>query len=196
MAERFITDSAGVCFSGSSHFSIIIIILLCLLCVISGIAVLKWYLHYSMRKKMVRRVRRAAEGEKNAQKYLRDHGFTILDEQVHIEKKISVDGTALPFTLRADFIVKKGGHRAVVDAKSGTEAADPANPDTRRRMFEYGCYYDVDEVYIYDDIKKCLKKIVFTDAVLRKTDWKLFLTGVAAGALCCGGIIFIVLKMI
>jgi hypothetical protein len=141
-----------------------------------------------MQKKMSRRVKRAAEGEKNAQKYLRDHGFTILDEQVHLEKKISVDGTALPFTLRADFLVKKGGHKAIVDAKSGTEAADPTTPDTRRRMFEYRCYYGVDDVYIYDDIEKCLKKIVFTDAVLGKTDWRPYLLGFGAGALCCCGI--------
>jgi hypothetical protein len=149
-----------------------------------------------MRKKMVRRVRRAAEGEKNAQKYLREHGFTILDEQVHIKKKINVDGTALPFTLRADFIVKKGGHCAIVDAKSGIEAADPVNPDTRRRMFEYSCYYDVDEVYIYDDIQKCLKKMVFTDVVIRKTDWKLFLIGVVVGGLCCCGFFLLMLRMV
>jgi hypothetical protein len=182
--------------SGNIPLSISIIILLCLLSVISGIAVLKWYLHYSMQKKMSRRVRRAAAGEKNAQKYLREHGFTIIDEQVHIKKKIAVDGAALPFTLRADFIVKKGRHRGVVDAKSGIEAADPSNPETRRRMFEYGCYYDVDEVYIYDDIKKCLKKIVFTDAALGKTGWKLFLIGMIAGGLCCSAIILLTLRMV
>jgi hypothetical protein len=182
--------------SDKNPFVVVVIISSILLSVLSGIAVLKWYLHYTMRKKMVRRVRRAAEGEKNAQIYLRDHGFKIIDEQVHIEKNINVDGTALPFTLRADFLVQKGGRRAVVDAKSGTEAADPTTPDTRRRMFEYGCYYDVDEVYIYDDVKKCLKKIVFTDAVPGKTsEWKLFLIGMIAGGLCCCGIFLLILRM-
>ncbi len=182
-------------FFGNSSLLFTIIALLCLLSVLSGIIVLKWYLHFSMQRKMGRRVRRAAAGEKNANKYLRDHGFTILDEQVHIERLIKVDGKSLPFTLRADFIVKKGGHRAIVDAKSGIEAADPANPDTRRRMFEYGCYYDVDEVYIYDDIQKNLKKIVFTDASLKKNNLKPFLIGFVSGVLCCGGIILIMIKM-
>ncbi|HEX2958245.1 MAG TPA: hypothetical protein VHO70_15530 [Chitinispirillaceae bacterium] len=183
-------------FPGKNPFLLIAIVLLCLLSVISGFAVLKWYLHFSMRKKMVRRVRRAATGEKNAQKYLREHGYAILDEQAHIERKIEVDGSDLPFTLRADFIVKKNGRRAVVDAKSGSEAADPANPETRRRMFEYGCYYDVDDIYIYDDIRKCLKKITFTDAVNRKASRVPFLLGVLAGGLGCCGIFLLMLKMV
>lgn len=149
--------------------------------VIIGQILFEWYRQYVLRRKLTKRVHRAAAGEKNARQYLREHGFTIIDEQVHITKKLSVDGGIVPFALRADFIVRKGGRNAVVDAKSGVQAADPKNPETRRRMLEYFCYYDVSDAYIYDDVSKSLKKMKFTDVVLRKRDWKLFIAGMLCG---------------
>jgi hypothetical protein len=132
---------------------------------------------------MTNRVHRAAEGEKNAKRYLLDHGFTILGEQVHISKKLTADGTTIPFTLRADFLVQKGRRKAIVDAKSGLIAADPKNPETRRRMFEYYYYYYVKEAYIYDDVRKTLKKIVFSDVIVPRGGWKWFIAGTLCSSL-------------
>jgi hypothetical protein len=153
--------------------------------VFTGGLLLKWYTRDTLRRKLTKRVHRAAAGEKNARCFLIDHGFTILNEQAYIKKKLAVDGVSVPFTLRADFIVRKGRRNAVVDAKSGSQAADPRNPETRRRMLEYFCYYDVKDAYIYDDVKKSLKKIVFTDVFLRMCSWKLFIAGILCGCICC-----------
>lgn len=146
-----------------------------------GQILFKWCRQRALCRKLTKRVHRAAAGEKNARRYLREHGFIIVDEQVHITKKLSVDGVAVPFALRADFIVRKGGRNAVVDAKSGAQAADPKNPETRRRMLEYFCYYNVSDAYIFDDVSKSLKKMKFTDAILRKRDWRLFIAGMLCG---------------
>jgi hypothetical protein len=135
---------------------------------------------------MTTRVHRAAEGEKNAKRYLLDHGFKIIGEQVHISKKLTVDGSTISFALRADFLVQKGINKAVVDAKSGLIAADPKNPETRRRMFEYYYYYDVKEAYIYDDVRKTLKKIVFSDVTVPRGRGKWFFVGTL-----CSSVLFL-----
>jgi hypothetical protein len=164
--------------------------------VVIGQMLFTWHRQYALRRKLTKRVHRAAAGEKNAYRYLCEHGFTVIDEQVHITKKLSVDGITVPFALRADFIVRKGGRNAVVDAKSGAQAADPKNPETRRRMLEYFCYYDVHDAFIYDDISKSLKKIKFTDVIPGKRDWKLFAAGIVCGGVLCILSYLLMIKMV
>lgn len=100
-------------------------------------------------KRNARRARnRGADGEKRAIRLLRSLGYEIVGEQVTGTVPLLVDGTAHPATVRADFLVRRGGRMFVADAKSG------ANPQsdraTRRQLLEYLHAYDVDGVLLVD----------------------------------------------
>jgi hypothetical protein len=112
----------------------------------------------ALRMKM--RFRRGHAGEAKARRYLLRHGYRILAEEAVLNPIMRIDGERFAYTVRADFLVQKGGKRAVVEAKTGA-AARPASSDTRRQLLEYAMYYDVDRVFLYDGNRDALVEIGF-----------------------------------
>ena len=129
-----------------------------------------------------RRFKTGMDGEDKARRFLQRHGFTILKEQVVIKPQLLVDGQSRHFTLRADFLVRRKGIRAIVDAKTGYEVIDPVNPSTRRQLFEYLVYYKVKKLFLYDGVHEKLHEITFPcmSAPHSCRHW-LFLAGLIAG---------------
>jgi hypothetical protein len=141
--------------------------------------------------RMKMRFRRGRAGEENAKKYLLRHGFTILSEQAVLKPAMSIGGVRRQYDVRADFIVRKRGKRAVVEAKTGA-AARPWSRETRRQLLEYAMNYDVDMVYLYDGNKDSM---VTVDFDTRKTPSRRRggLVPWLAGFACGGGTVALLL---
>jgi len=137
--------------------------------------------------RMKRRFKRGARGEQRGLRYLRKHGFDVLAEQPALSPYMEIDGRRREYTIRADFLVRRGRRRAVVDAKTGACAADPAFSATRRQLLEYAYHYGVDDVYLYDGDRDTLRLVRFPKTGSRKLSYAfIFLSGIAAGLALVG----------
>ena len=142
--------------------------------------------------RMKRRFRRGERGEQRGLRYLRRHGFTVLAEQPSLKPSMEIDGQRREYTIRADFLVHKGRRRAVVDAKTGSCASDPAFSATRRQLLEYAYHYGVDDVYLYDGDRDTLRLVRFPKAGSRKlSHFFIFFSGIAAGFALAGALVLL-----
>ena len=55
-------------------------------------------------------------GEASAASLLKAAGYTVIDAQLRLPCSYLVDGEAVPYAVRVDFVVEKGGRRYVADA--------------------------------------------------------------------------------
>jgi hypothetical protein len=111
--------------------------------------------------KLKSRFNHAKRGEEQAKHYLKRHGFKILASQVQMNTEIQIDNVKYSYLVKADYLVKKGHKKAIIEVKTGEKAIDPLSVNTRRQLFEYTHIYKVDEVYLFDAEHDLLKKIVF-----------------------------------
>jgi Holliday junction resolvase-like predicted endonuclease len=114
-----------------------------------------------------RRLKRGVQGEGTARAFLKKHGFTILAEQVELTSHMWIDGQKTTYSVRADFLVKKGSRKGIVEVKTGTKAIDPVYAQTRRQIFEYARLYEVDDVFLFDAENEVLKNIQFTGSSIK-----------------------------
>ncbi|MGH7655714.1 MAG: hypothetical protein ACREN6_13730 [Gemmatimonadaceae bacterium] len=112
------------------------------------------------RWRRLRRAHRAETGENRALVWLRKNGFKILGEQETLRCKMRVDGETVEYDVCVDFLVERGGERAIVEVKTGG-AARPTKPDTRRQIFEYAAAYGVDRAYMFDGDRGRLHEVEF-----------------------------------
>ncbi len=108
-----------------------------------------------------KRFKRGAQGEVEAENFLKKSGFTIISDQIPTHPKIYIDGEWHTYVIKADFLVEKNGKRAIVEVKTGKTAPSPTYSATRRQLLEYTCSYNVDTVYLYDADSKDLMEIRF-----------------------------------
>jgi hypothetical protein len=148
----------------------------------SGVFLTLAWLRWLRHQRALRHARQGKQGERMARRYLERNGFTIVNEQKERCLQIRIDGTPAQFSLRPDFVVRKGARRAVVDAKNGPEAANPLHSATRRQMLEYAYYYDVDDVYLYDALQDKLRHLHFGHRPTSGVHWVVvWLLGVGVG---------------
>ncbi len=100
-------------------------------------------------------------GEFEAKNYLKNLGFTIIAEQASLISSLFIDKIKYDYEVKVDFIVQKGNKKSIVEVKSGNEAINPLNINTRRQLLEYMLLYNVDNIYLFDAKNKRLKKISF-----------------------------------
>ncbi len=114
-----------------------------------------------------RRMSAAASGETLAESWLVARGFQILERQATQRGTILVDGEPVAFDVRADLIVARGGHRLLVEVKTG-DAADPRSALTRRQLREYRDLFDVDGLLLFDASQQRLRVIEFPEAPVER----------------------------
>lgn len=107
------------------------------------------------------RAERASEGEREAGPMLEARGYAIVGRQVAQSFRVGVDGRAIDVSLRADFVVERGGRRFVADVKTGLSAPRVESAATRRQLLEYRCAFDVDGVLLVDADRETVREIVF-----------------------------------
>lgn len=127
-----------------------------------------WLSHFLRRRRIISRVTRAGDGEREAARYLQNTGFTIVGTQVAATYTLTVDDAPMPVDVRADLVVKKGARRFVVEVKTGKVAPRLDTPATRRQLLEYQLAFDVDGVLLFDAEASALRTITFPDPSPRR----------------------------
>ena len=163
------------------------LIITALVALLGGIFLTRVFFQLSLRIRLMRQIKKGRQGEARARVHLLKHGFKIIAEQPHLQRSIEVDGTVLTFSIRADFLVQKGGRRGIVDAKNGRLVKNPVHADTRRQLLEYAHYYHVDDVYLFDAVEGKLRRLLFAPSPRRTVstvvNWLTpLMLGMAAGA--------------
>lgn len=121
-----------------------------------------WWGGASRRWRLAEQAARATAGEALAEKLLVKAGYRVLARQATQRWSVHVDGVAEEVTLRADFVVARGGRRYVAEVKTGDEAPDVAAPATRRQLLEYRCAFGVDGVLLVDAEARKVHAVDFT----------------------------------
>ena len=121
-----------------------------------------WWRAASVRWRLAAQSARATAGEALAEKLLNRAGYRVEARQATERWSVAVDGVAQPVTLRADFVVTRGGRRYVAEVKTGSDAPDVAAPATRRQLLEYRCAFGVDGVLLVDAEERRVQVVGFT----------------------------------
>jgi len=103
-----------------------------------------WWLSRLWRRTVLRRRRdRGRRGELRAVDVLTDAGYQILEDQASRQMALTVDGQARGYTLRPDYLVRRGDRQYVAEVKTGKKAPNPLYTPTRRQLLEYEvCFPD------------------------------------------------------
>lgn len=110
--------------------------------------------------RMKRRFRRGEIAERNAVKFLRHRGYKILAAQLQETIVVYVDGKPEKSTVRADFLVRKGWKKYIVEVKSGQQGTVRL-PNVRRQLLEYKLVYQPDGILLLDMENRALQEIRF-----------------------------------
>lgn len=112
-------------------------------------------------KKIKKRFIKSKFGEFEAKSFLQNLGFTIIAEQVSLISNMLVDNKKYNYEVIADFLVKRKNEKAIVEVKTGKEAINPLNINTRRQILEYMLLYNINKLYLFDAQNKKLQEIKF-----------------------------------
>lgn len=113
-----------------------------------------------------RRVARAMQGERDAERFVREQGYRILAVQPEYTWQLSVDGRPAQVVLRPDLVLERDGRRYVADVKTGNSAPDPLTSSTRRQLLEYLIACKVDGVLVVDVEARRIRSLVFPTRAL------------------------------
>lgn len=95
-----------------------------------------------------RRFARGRQGELEAEEWLKDNGFTILETQSKKTVELFVDGKHQTVEVIADIIALKDGKRYLFEVKTGEKAVDPLYRTTRRQLLEYQLAFEPDHLML------------------------------------------------
>ncbi len=126
-----------------------------------------WVSRFVRRRRILSRVARAGDGEKEAAIYLQDAGFMVLGTQVASTYSLMVDERPMDIDVRADLVVEKGARRFVVEVKTGKVAPRLDTPATRRQLLEYQLAFDVDGILLFDAEARAIRTISFPERMSR-----------------------------
>jgi len=134
--------------------SIIIVVLVFLLLRI-------WWQNLSKKQDTLDRFERGLHKEQEAKELLKKWGYTILEEQSRYFHtfKYGVEEISIPVII--DYMVSKNEKKYVVEVKSGKEAIDIYNSNTRRQILEYTHAVEADAYYLLNMELREMKKVVF-----------------------------------
>lgn len=145
------------------------------------LAWLGWWLPRQIRRLRMRaRFRRARQGERDGEAFLRALGYRIVGSQVSRLVRMSVDGAAEDVEVRVDFVAERKGRRCVVEVKTGSEAVNPAGTHTRRQLLEYAVAFPDHDIILADMEQRALRRIGFPLAAPGAVPWSRVLAALAA----------------
>ena len=140
-----------------------------------ALVVAQWLGHrftrWNRRRKILQRVHRAGDGERIARVFLEDAGFAIEGAQVAADYDLEVDSAKITVSVRADYLVRRGGKRYVVEVKSGAVAPRIQTPATRRQLLEYQVAFAVDGLLLFDAEAQELHAVTFPRGASATPGW-------------------------
>lgn len=120
-----------------------------------------------MRRENGRRQLRASAGEGDAGAVLEAAGFTVIDRQVTVRFRMTLDGEEVEVHNRCDLVAERDGRVFVVDVKTGARATDPTGPATRRQLLEYLLSHEADGALLVDMDARVVVEVAFPDLAPR-----------------------------
>jgi len=109
------------------------------------------------------RMRRAQQGEAEAEELLERAGYRVLERQASRSWTVEVDGEARQAHVRADLLARRDGLLYVVEIKTGERAPNPMLPATRRQLLEYRCAFMPDGLLLADMEAERLVEVAFPE---------------------------------
>jgi hypothetical protein len=127
-----------------------------------------------------RRFARGRRGEVDAEDFLVERGFRILQRQPTRRVPIWIDGRRQDYEVRADLLGARGLRTYVAEVTTGSKASVPATRSTRRQLLEYRQIYDADGLLLVDMTARRIRHVRF-DARARGRGLALWLAAAVAG---------------
>jgi hypothetical protein len=137
------------------HLVLVAVLLLAAIGLVA--ATRRWYLRWMRR----RRWAHAQSAESKAPLLLEKLGYEVLGAQVEETYTLLVDGEPMVVTLRADYVVGRGGKSYIAEVKSGRAAPRLNTAATRRQLLEYRMVFDVDGILLVDGETEQVHEVVF-----------------------------------
>lgn len=163
---------------------------------ILGLLIASFFLYFSWRGydsyKRKKRSKRAIKGEKKAKALLKRAGYKVLREQIEETISLYVDDKPYQCKVKADFYVKKGFKKYIVEVKTGKHAQAKV-PEIRRQMLEYDLVFKPDGMLFIDMKKEAIETIRFDKKLRRYSNFEklgFFGLGLALG-IVMGGILIL-----
>jgi len=110
---------------------------------------------------MLRVLKKGRKLEEKGAILLQASGYRILQNQPSKTTRILVDRKVFDRVVRADFLVKKGFKRYIVEVKGGNVVRDPTSGATRRQLFEYYSCFQTPNMLFVDAMKGKIHKVDF-----------------------------------
>lgn len=113
------------------------------------------------RRAFRRSMQRARTLEKRALHFLEEQGFRCVETQVEKEAFFYLDGRKVPFRVRVDYLLERGGKRYVAEVKTGKQVETPEHPSVRRQLLEYALLFAPYSVLFVDGERKSVHEVSF-----------------------------------
>lgn len=116
----------------------------------------------AMREKKKARdaAKRGFQGERDAEKLIKQLGYKIVLRHPPATYAMAVDGEPQGVPLTADFLLELKGKRVIAEVKTG-KAAKIEQAETRRQMLEYQLAFGVDALLLIDMDTKQVRTVRF-----------------------------------
>ena len=103
---------------------------------------------------------RGQQGELDAERWLRENGFEIIDSQGTERFTYRVDDQAVEFRVRPDFMARFAGQRWLIEVKTG-KSASPEHSATRRQIREYAQLWPRHRYALFDATNGVFSEVSF-----------------------------------
>jgi Holliday junction resolvase-like predicted endonuclease len=103
---------------------------------------------------------RGEQGEKDAETWLKNHGFQIENSQVNTQFFYLIDGERRTFKVRPDIMATKQGERWLIEVKTG-KSASPEYSATRRQIREYASLWPNQRYALFDATQGIFYEVSF-----------------------------------
>lgn len=132
------------------------------------------YIWHSVKRAVISaRIKKGLNAEREAEYFLKNKGYKILEYQPEFEYIFRADREEIRVKLRPDYIVKKNGKKYIAEVKCGEYASSLQSRDTRRQLMEYYFNLDFDGLFLVDMRDKKIIEIEFKSNAREEKEGKL-----------------------
>jgi len=117
--------------------------------------------HWINSYKLKKRFSKSRLAEKEAEKLLKNKGYTIIEIQQSKPLQISIGDKTHRYLIRIDYLVRKNRKIYVVEVKSGEKNPYITNRETRRQMLEYYLAYQPYGIILLNMKNKSISEVKF-----------------------------------
>ena len=142
-----------------SHLQVVAIVLVLLL-VLLGAKLEGLWRRAQERSRGRAAVKRGLRAEREAERFLRESGYTLLERHTPATYGMLIDGEPHVVQLKADYLVEKGGKKFIAEVKTG-KSVKLDHPDTRRQMLEYQLAFGLDTLLLVDMEARQMRTVRF-----------------------------------